>query len=177
MKDTASRELLGELFEEYSEWYMSLAEDCGSLPRSISGISENLRQFIYLLDDVELHHMIRNKFLRFVLDDFAAAAYAYGSLDIRGDSDEGRLEEVLDVIAADKEHYIAGSWRVIRDEEGRVTGLVHLGIRKGDDHEKQAGAWFLSGSIRFTDAENARYRSLWENAKPGVVFKDRNARQ
>jgi hypothetical protein len=50
METTASRELLLDLFEEYSEWYISLAEDYGSLPLSISGIGNNGRQFIYFLD-------------------------------------------------------------------------------------------------------------------------------
>ena len=125
METTASRELLLDLFEEYSEWYISLAEDYGSLPRSISGIGKNGRQFIYFLDGLELHHMVRNKFMRFVLEDFSAIAYAYGSLDIRGDSEEGGLEEVLDIVAADTKQYISGSWRVIRDAESKVTGLEH----------------------------------------------------
>ena len=174
METTASRELLLDLFEEYSEWYISLAEDYGSLPRSISGIGKNGRQFIYFLDGLELHHMVRNKFMRFVLEDFSAIAYAYGSLDIRGDSEEGGLEEVLDIVAADTKQYISGSWRVIRDAESKVTGLEHLGTRDGDDPDKHSGSWFLSGSFRFTDAENVRYGALWQEAKPGVVFKDRN---
>ncbi len=177
MEITASRELLFDLFEEYSEWYMSLAEDYGSLPRSISGIGNNGRQFIYFLDDLELHHMVRNKFMRFVLEDFSAIAYAYGSLDIRGDSEEGGVEEVLDIVAADTEHYISGSWRVIRDGESRVTGLEHVGTRDGDDPDKHSGSWFLSGSFRFTDVEKARFSALWHEAKAGVVFKDRNSNE
>jgi hypothetical protein len=175
METTASRELLLDLFEEYSEWYISLAEDYGSLPRSISGIGKNGRQFIYFLDGLELHHMVRNKFMRFVLEDFSAIAYAYGSLDIRGDSEEGGLVEVLDIVAADTKQYISGSWRVIRDAESKVTGLAHEGTHEGDDPDKHSGSWFLRGSFRFTDAENVRFRALWQEAKPGVVFKDRNA--
>jgi hypothetical protein len=175
MEITASRELLLDLFEEYSEWYMNLAQEHGSLPRSISGVGENGRQFIYFLDGLELHHMVRNKFMRFVLEEFSAIAYVYGSLDIRGDSEEGGVEEVLDIVAADTEHYISGSWRVIRDGESRVTGLEHIGTRDGDDPDKHSGSWFLSGSFRFTDAEHARFSALWQDAKPGVVFKDRNS--
>jgi len=36
MKTVNSSELLRELFEEYSEWYLVLAEENGVLPRSIS---------------------------------------------------------------------------------------------------------------------------------------------
>jgi hypothetical protein len=174
MDTAASKELLADLFEEYSEWYKSLADDYGTLPRSISGVGENLQQFIYLLDSVELHHMVRNKFIRFVLDDFRAIAYVYGSLDIRG---EGELEEVLDIVAADAAHYIAGSWLVIRDGEGKVTDLVDKGTREGDDTENHSGSWFLSGSVSFTDAEKVRYGALWQDAQPCVVFKDRNAEE
>jgi hypothetical protein len=148
METIASRELLADLFEEYSEWYSSLAKENGSLPRSISGVAEEGMQFIYLIDALELHHMVRNKFIRFVLDELSSVAYAYGSLDIRGDSEEGQLEEVLDIVAADSRQYIMGSWRVIREKEGKVVDLQHMGTREGDDPEKHSGSWFLAGQIR-----------------------------
>lgn len=44
-------DLLADLFDEYSAWYLGLAEEYGTLPRSISGINPNGEQFIYLLDE------------------------------------------------------------------------------------------------------------------------------
>jgi len=173
METSASRELLADLFEEYSQWYSSLAEDYGSLPRSISGVGGDNRQFIYLLDGLELHHMVRNKYIRFVLDSMNSRAYAYGSLDLRGDSEEGELQELLDIVAADAFHYIAGSWRVVRAGDGRVTDLVHLGTSEGDDTQKHAGSWFLAGSSRFSEAEKERFGAIWNEARTGVIFKDR----
>ncbi len=175
METSASRELLADLFEEYSLWYSSLAEEYGTLPRSISGVAEDGRQFIYLLDGLELHHMVRNKFIRFVLDELKSVAYAYGSLDIRGESDEGELVELLDLVAADTERYITGSWQVIRCKDGRVSDMLHRGTREGTDTEKHPGSWFLTGSVRFSEAEKARYGALWDEAKAEVIFKDRNA--
>jgi len=170
-----SRELLAELFEEYSEWYLSLAGENGVLPRSISGIAEDGRQFIYLIDDLELHHMVRNKFIRFVLDENKSVVYAYGGLALRGDSEVGEIEEVLDVVAADSKQYIMGHWRVARGEDGKVAALQHLGTREGDDPEKHPGSWFLSGALRFSEAEQVKYGSIWNAAKPGVIFNDRPA--
>jgi hypothetical protein len=175
MEISASGELLADLFEEYSEWYSNLANENGVLPRSISGVSEGGRQFIYLIDDLELHHMVRNKYIRFVLEEQQAVAYAYGGLALRGDSEAGEIEEVLDVVAADSKHYIMGQWRVVRGDGGKVVDLRHMGTREGDDPEKQPGSWFLSGSLRFTDHEKVKYGSIWEAAKPKVIFTDRNA--
>lgn len=78
MEKIASKELLAEIFGEYSEWYESLAKEHGVLPRSISGVDESCRQFIYLIEELELHHMARNKFIRYILDEQRAVAYAYG---------------------------------------------------------------------------------------------------
>jgi hypothetical protein len=174
MEPIASRELILDLFEEYSEWYSSLAIENGDLPRSISGVSEKNHQFIFLLDGLELHHMVRNKFIRYVLEALNSVVYAYASLDLRGGSDEGPLEEVLDIVAADSGHYIIGSWRVSRDKVGTVVDLQHMGTREGDDPEKHPGSWFLAGSIHFTELEKVKFAAIWENAKPGVIFNDRN---
>ncbi|NTU96744.1 MAG: hypothetical protein HGA62_02880 [Chlorobiaceae bacterium] len=70
--------LLQELFDEYTEWYKSLAEENGVLPRSVSGVDAAGRQFMYPLDILELHHMARNKYIRFVPDEQKAIAHAYG---------------------------------------------------------------------------------------------------
>jgi hypothetical protein len=166
--------LLEELFDEYSTWYLSLAAEEGVLPRSVSGVSGDGRQFIYMIDDLELHHMARNKYLRFVLDGNDSVAYAYGGLALRGDSDLGEIEEVLDVVAADSKRYILGQWKVIRSDGERITGLKHIGSRQGEDLDQQPVAWLLGGSIRFTEAEKGRFGSLWESARARVTFIDRN---
>lgn len=168
-------ELLRELFEEYKEWYFSVAEEDGVLPRSISGIDADGKQFIYLLDELSLQTLARNKYLRYVLDAQRSVVYAYGGLALRGDSDLGEIEEVLDVVAASAEHYFIGQWKVIRGEDGDVTSLMPMGIREGDDLEKHPSTWFLAGAIRFSDAEKLKYGTLWEEAKPEVLFHDRNS--
>jgi hypothetical protein len=175
MQTIELRALLAELFEEYSEWYNNLALENGVLPRSISGVSEEGQQFIYLIDEVDLHHMARNKYIRFVLDENRSIAYAYGGLALRGDSDLGEIEEVLDIVAADSKRYIMGHWRVIRGSEGQMIGLQHMGTSEGDDPEKHPSTWFLAGAIRFTESEELKYGRLWEQAKPDVIFNDRNA--
>jgi hypothetical protein len=174
MQTIESRELLAELFEEYSEWYFSLAEENGVLPRSVSGVSEEGRQFIYLIEGLDMHHMARNKYLRFVLDEYHSVAYAYGGLALRGDSEQGEIEEVLDIVAADSKHFIMGHWRVSRGDEGKIIGLQHMGTSEGDDPEKHPSAWFLAGAIRFTEPEKVKFGSIWEQAKPDVMFNDRN---
>jgi hypothetical protein len=174
METTASRELLAELFEEYSEWYRGLAREYGSLPRSVSGVSATGLQFICLLDDLSLHHMARNKYVRFVLDDMRSVAYVYGSIDLDGDSDIAEIVEVLDIVAADAGHYMMGRWRVLRDKDGKIAGLSHLETRAGNDPEKQPGSWFLVGSISFSEAEKHRYGALWKAAKPSVIFRERS---
>ncbi|HWR01643.1 MAG TPA: hypothetical protein VN371_07230 [Chlorobaculum sp.] len=175
MPTIESKALLAELFEEYTEWYFTLAEENGVLPRSISGVSEEGQQFIYLIESVDLHHMSRNKYIRFVLEEHGSVAYAYGGLALRGDSEQGEIEEVLDVVAADSTSYILGNWRVMRGEEGTIIGLQHMGTSEGTDPEKHPATWFLAGSIRFSEPERLKYGSLWEKAKPGVTFNDRNA--
>jgi hypothetical protein len=173
MQPNDSMELLRELFEEYKEWYFSVAEEDRVLPRSISGIDADGKQFIYLLDGLTLQTMARNKFLRYVLDEHRAVVYAYGGLALRGDSDLGEIEEVLDVVAADATHYIMGHWKVIRGEDGNVTGLMPMGVSEGDDLEKHPSTWFLAGAIRFTDTEKLKYGALWETAKMEALFKNR----
>ena len=175
MQTFDSMELLRELFEEYKEWYFSVAEEDGVLPRSISGIDADGKQFIYLLDGLTLQTMARNKYLRFVLDANRSVVYAYGGLALRGDSDLGEIEEVLDVVAASAERYITGHWKVMRGEDGGITSLMPMGVREGDDLEKQSSTWFLAGAIRFTDAEKLKYGALWDEAKPEVLFHDRNS--
>jgi hypothetical protein len=175
MQSNDSMELLRELYEEYSEWYFSLAAEDGVLPRSLSGVAADGCQFIYLTDGLTLQPMARNKFLRFVLDEHRAVAYAYGGLALRGDSDFGEIEEVLDVVAASAEHYIMGHWRVIRGEDGKVAALKPMGQSEGDDPEKHPASWYLAGAIRFADAEKLKYGGLWEEAKAGVMFSDRNS--
>ena len=176
MQSNDTIELLRELFEEYKEWYFSVAEEDGVLPRSISGIDADGKQFIYLLDGLTLQTMARNKYLRFVLNDHRSVVYAYGGLALRGDSDLGEIEEVLDVVAASAEHYILGQWKVIRGEDNRLTGLKPMGVREGDgDLEKHPSTWFLAGAIRFSDAEKLKYGNLWKEAKADVLFHDRSA--
>lgn len=175
MQTVDSMELLRELFEEYSEWYFSVAEEDGVLPHSISGIAADGRQFIYLIDGLTLQPMARNKYLRFVLDEHQSVVYAYGTLALRGDSDLGEIEEVLDVVAANAKQYIMGHWKVIRGEGGKVTALKPMGVREGDDPEKYPSSWFLAGAIKFSDAEKLKYGSIWEEAKAEVLFHDRNS--
>lgn len=175
MENSASHELLADLFEEYAEWYMNLAEDKGILPRSISGVSPDGRQFIYLIDNLELLPMARNKYIRFVLDEHRSVAYAYGGLALRGDSDMGEIEEVLDVVAADAGRYIMGHWRVTRGEDGSIEALQHLGTAVGSDPEKHPATWYLTGAIRFKESEQVKFGSLWEQARPEVIYNDRSA--
>lgn len=175
MENNASHELLSDLFEEYAEWYMNLAEDNGILPRSLSGVSGEGLQFIYLIDSLELLPMARNKYIRFVLDEHSSVAYAYGGLALRGDSDMGEIQEVLDVVAADSGRYIMGQWRVTRGADGKLEALQHLGTTEGSDPEKHPATWYLTGAIRFSETEKSRFGSLWEQAKPDVTYNDRNA--
>lgn len=174
MSSYDTRELLEELFEEYSGWYLSLAEENGVLPRSLSGVSTDGKQFIYMIDEVTLQPMARNKYIRFVLDEHHSVAYAYGGIALRGDSELGEIEEVLDVVAASATYYIMGHWRVVRGENGRIISLMPMGVREGDDPEKHPASWYLAGAIRFTDREKTKYGSLWDGARAGVMFSDRN---
>lgn len=175
MQSEDTKALLRELYEEYSEWYFSLAEENGVLPRSISGVAADGRQFIYLTDGLTLQPMARNKYLRYVLDEHQSVAYAYGGLALRGDSDMGEIEEVLDVVAANAEYYVMGHWKVIRGEDGNVAALKPMGQSEGDDPEKHPASWYLAGAIRFTDTEKLKYSLLWEEARPKVMFSDRNS--
>ncbi len=61
----------------------------------------------------------------------------------------------------------------VRGEEGRIMDLAERGVRRGSDPAQQASAWFLSGSASFSETEKTRFRALWDEAKPGVMFKDR----
>ncbi len=174
LADFQNSALLEELFDEYSAWYLELARTEGLLPRSISGVSPEGRQFILLIDDLELHHMARNKYLRFVLATTGSVVYAYGGLALRGDSGQGEIVEVLDVVAADAGHYRIGHWAVERGEDGSLQALRHLATNCGDDPEKQPGAWFLAGALRFSESEAAKYGELWECARQQAMFSDRN---
>lgn len=169
--------MLAELFDEYSAWYLGLAEEYGTLPLSISGVNPKGEQFIYLLDDLDLHHMIRNKYLRFVLDRFGAVVYAYAGIDVRGDSTVAEVKEVLSIVAADKGSYFSGEWQVIWGEEGRVMDLADGEVRQGNDPGEHPGSWFLAGAVNFSEAENARFSALWAKAKPDVIFKGRGGEE
>ena len=166
--------LLQELFEEYTEWYSRLAHDNGVLPRSLSGVDDSGSQFIYPLDTLELHHMARNKYIRYILDEHKAVAYAYGGVALRGDSDTGEVREILDIVAADAKHFILGHWRVYRSDEGGIEGLEYLGTSEGDDPEQHPAAWYLAGAIRFNESEKSRYGTLWSDSKSCVTYTGRN---
>ena len=121
--------------------------------------------------------MMRNKYLRFVLDEFGAVLYVYAGIDVRGDSTVAEVEEVLSIVAADKGRYLSGEWQVIRGEEGRVMELVERGVRQGNDPGEHPGSWFLTGAVRFSETEKTRFTALWDETKPGVMFKDRGGEE
>lgn len=163
---------IADLFEEYAAWYEALAAD-GHLPRTLSGVSGAGRQFIIMLDDLELLPMARNKYIRYLLEENGAVLYAYGGIALRGDSDLGVPQEELDVVAASSSDFMAGSWKVVRAPDGSVEELLHLGTRSGSDPQEHPGCWFLCGDVRFSEIERERFAALWEAAREGVVFSDR----
>ena len=48
MEINPSPDLLADLFDEYSAWYLGLAEEYSTLPRSISGVNSKGEQFFGL---------------------------------------------------------------------------------------------------------------------------------
>ncbi len=119
--------------------------------------------------------MMRNKYLRFILDEFGAMAYVFAGIDVRGDSSVVEVTEVLKIVAADKEHYLSGDWQVMRGEVGRVMEIAEMGVCRGSDPGEHPGSWFLAGSVSFSEAEKTRFSALWAKAKPDVIFKERGA--
>ena len=68
-------EICDLLFEEYRQWYESLARDQGKLPRSLSGISANGLQFIVILDGLNLNHVDRDNLIKTALRLEPSVAY------------------------------------------------------------------------------------------------------
>jgi hypothetical protein len=174
---TENSDFAQTLFNEFVVWYTNLVKTHGQIPRALTGVSEDGAQFILILDGLGLNHVERHKFIKFVLESERSIAYAYGSLNMSTTDIEDQLEEVLDIIVADAQHYVAGTWRVVRDDAGRATELKQKGSYEGDDpgqYPGPPGTWYLRGSRNWSRSEAKELAEVWSRAREKALFRHRN---
>lgn len=161
-------DLVHQLLDEYSVWYASLVKNNGRLPRSISGVSDDGNQFTLIVEGVNFNHVERHEFIKTILEIEKSRAFVYGSLSMTP------TDEVLDIIAADSQRYIVGTWRVIRASDGRALELQYLHTNEGSDPEKIPGAWFLTNALSISKVDRLKYEDIWKHLSKDAHFRNRN---
>jgi hypothetical protein len=162
-----------ELFNEYALWYATLARDHGSLPRSISGVSPDGKQFIALLEGMSLDHIQRHYFIKRALKLEGANVFAYASLIGTYDEQAQQVDERLQIISGNNERFLRGEWNVYRDSEGSVLSIEPLQQHEGSNPQDLPGAWFLTDALTITADETHRYDAIWYAMRSDVQFRDR----
>lgn len=160
--------MVHQLFNEYSLWYVNLVKDYGRLPRSVSGVSDDGKQFILIVEGLNFNPAERHQFIKTILEIEKSEAFVYGSLSMTP------TDEVFDITAANSQRYIVGTWRVIRASDGRAIDLQYLYTNEGQDPEKFPGAWFLTNALSVSKEDKLRYEDIWEHLRKDAQFKNRN---
>ena len=169
-----NNDLIRQLFDDHSLWHANLVRDYGRLPRTVTGVSVDGKQFLLIVEELNFNHVERHKFIKTVLESEKSTAFAYGSLVIATTTDESNeFEEQLEIVAANSRRYICGSWRVIRDSDGFAMELQHLCDSERDNPEKYPLAWFLTDAPVVSKSERLRYETIWSHIRNDARFTNR----
>ena len=155
-----SDKMLDQLFTECTDWYKKIVINTPDVPKVLYGITSGTERFFFLLDflnELQMDHRQRHKFIKVVLEEENAEAYVYGTLVMTIPD----RREYLDLVAADTHRYIWGTWQVIRNSDDRVQSLQFSKKGGYQDPEEYPGAWFLTDTLSVTKNERRSYSKMW----------------
>jgi hypothetical protein len=163
-----SEDLL-ELLNEFAYWYRKLAEK-GVLPRALSGINAQGKQFLIRLDGLTLDHQERHKLIHTILKAEQSVCYAYGGVVSAEGGDDAQSTTQLRLIAATGAYFVMGAWEVGHKPPLRFE---QSDLWEGDNPEEIASAWFLTNAVEVSEEEAARYRKIWGQMRDQALILQR----
>ena len=165
-------DLTKEIFNEFVQWYSTLVEQHGRIPRAVSGVSGSGNQFIFIMDGLRLDHVERNKLITYALEAEGASIFAYGSLMAVYNEDTDQISEELSIYAGTSKDFIAGSWFVTRNKKG-VPRIQHKNTSVGDDPQNYPTTWFLTPSKALSRDDKTRFSEIWNTLRKNVQIRKR----
>lgn len=161
------RQALLDLLYEFAFWYQNLAVK-KELPRALSGIDEQGRQFLIRLDGIALDHDERHVLLHTILTEEQSICYAYGGVVQRTDQEGG--EDQLTLIVATDAYFVMGDWAVKRSPD---IELEQTELWEGDNPQEVPGAWLLTDAVEHEKNDEARYQNIWKELRQQARFLQR----
>lgn len=164
---------MNDLLEEYSVWYQNLARDHGRLPNTISGISADGNQFIFILDGLSLNHVDKNNFIITILTIERSETFMYGTLFGVYNEETDEILEELSISVGTTRSAIENKWSVDR-VSGEVPKLIFKDKYRRDSPQDYPNMWFLTGLKKVSDSDYKRFEKLWSEVQDQVRRQSRN---
>jgi len=168
----ATKNSIQNLYSEYVQYYRNMATNNRVIPKSISGVDENGKQFVFNMTGFNLDHTERDNFIQVILQEENSISYAYGVLTTVNNEQGDRPSEELAIIAATKEIYIQGLFSVIRLEGGSII-LKNICVIDGDDPNKSPILSFLSSPSSLSKLDRLKYIKMWNASRNNVMRQQR----
>jgi len=172
VKKSMSR-LLQSLHDEFVALYKGIAFNSGAVPRTLSGVSADGKQFIVQLTGLSFSSADLHAFMKTVLAAENAVAYATGCW-MEQYGEQGELIEGIYVVTASSNECIQGFATLQRDADGTVTKLGNFS--KHEDYSPQESV--QTSLLTTVNSESAplewgRYMSVWQELKKTAQFRYR----
>jgi len=165
--------LLQSLFNEFTSWHRGMALNNGAVPKTLSGVAADGRQFIVQLSGIRVRSNELYSFMKTVLAVENAVAYATGCL-LGHTGEQGELVEEIYVVSASSNACIQGFATLERDADNVITGLGNFTEYADCCPEDSVYTSLLSGVANGTaSAEADRFVSVWLEIKKTAQFRQR----
>jgi len=163
-------DMIEKLLKQTEEWYQSLVEDHGRLPCSLGGTNAQEDQFVFILDGLELDHVEKHEFIRFVLNEEKSEYFQYGVLNGVFDEDSESILEELTLTAGNGKSAITSYWKVNRDEDGHPT--LEFKTRSTTDNPcDYIPTSFLCKHAPTDPVKLEKYHALWATIRDKIYRK------
>jgi len=162
--------MIEKLLQQTEEWYQSLVTDHGRLPCSLGGTNAKEDQFVFIMDGLELDHVEKHEFMRFVLREEKSEYFQYGVLNGVFDDETQSIREELTLTAGNNKTALTSYWYVHRDEDGHPT--IEFKKRLSvDDPCNYIPTSFLCEHAPAEPAKLEKYHALWATIRDKIFRK------
>jgi len=166
-------QLLHALFNEFTSWHRGMALNHGVVPKTLSGVAADGRQFLVQLTGIRVRSTELHAFMQTVLAAENAIAYATGSL-MGHTGEQGELVEEIYIVSASSTACIQGFATLQKDADNAITGLGDFSRYEDCCPEDSVHTSLLAGvDAGTTAAESDRYLSVWREIKKTAQFRQR----
>ena len=162
--------MIEKLLQQTEEWYQSLVTDHGRLPCSLGGANAKEDQFVFIMDGLELDHVEKHEFIRFVLREEKSEYFQYGVLNGVFDDETQSIREELTLTAGNNQTAITSYWSVHRDEDGHPT-IEFKNRLTIDDPCNYIPTSFLCEHAPAEPAKLEKYHALWATIRDKIFRK------